>query len=107
MRRIIVCMVWLTSLVAIGGHVLVAQQGSAPRVTSQDLVNGLKDPSRWLTYSGDYSGQRHSPLTQITPANIRRLTAQWTFQNDAPGRFEATPIFLDGVLYMTGLNNTA
>ena len=31
-------------------------------------------------FSGDYSGQRHSPLTQITPDNAHRLAAQWTFQ---------------------------
>src|SRR5262245_35715297 len=49
-------------------------------ITSQDLINGLKEPTRWLTYSGDYSGNRHSPLTQITPENVDRLTAQWTFQ---------------------------
>jgi alcohol dehydrogenase (cytochrome c) len=40
----------------------------------------IEDPTRWLSYSGDYSGQRHSPLTQITPENVDRLTAQWTFQ---------------------------
>jgi hypothetical protein len=27
----------------------MAQQG-APEVTYQDLLNGLKDPTRWLTY---------------------------------------------------------
>ena len=36
----------------------------------------LLDPpaDSWLTYHGDYSGQRHSPLTQITPDNVNRLT---------------------------------
>ena len=33
-----------------------------PLVTTQDLLDGLKHPGRWLTYSGDYSGRRHSPL---------------------------------------------
>ena len=83
---------------------------SAPEVTYQDLLNGLKDPTRWLTYSGDYSGQRHSPLKQITPENARRLTAQWTFQTETTARgrgFEATPLILDGVLYVTGPNNYA
>ncbi len=51
-----------------------------PLVTSQDLLDGFKNPSRWLTFSGNYTGQRHSPLKQITPENVRRLTAQWTFQ---------------------------
>ena len=51
-----------------------------PQVTAQDLRDGLKDPTRWLNYGGDYGSQRHSPLTQITPANVEPLTAQWAFQ---------------------------
>ena len=79
-------------------------------ITSQDHLDGLKNPSRWLMYSGDYTGRRHSPLTQVTPANVNRLAAQWAFQaeNMVPGRgFEGTPLMLDGVLYVTGNNNTA
>jgi alcohol dehydrogenase (cytochrome c) len=55
--------------------VTLAAQTAAPLVTSQDLLDGLKDPTRWLTYSGDYNGQRHSPLTQLTPENVNQLTA--------------------------------
>ena len=87
----------------------VAQQ-PAPGITSQDHLDGFKDTSRWLMYSGDYSGARHSPLKQITPDNVGRLAAQWTFQveNMVTGRgFEGTPVILDGIMYMTGNNNTA
>ena len=69
---------------ALGGVVLPAlQEGPPPAatapaapppplplVTAQDLLDGLKHPSRWLTYSGDYTGRRHSPLKQITPDNV-------------------------------------
>ena len=81
-----------------------------PLVTTQDLLDGLKHPTRWLTYSGDYSGRRHSPLRQITPDNAHRLAAQWTFQAEGMviGRgFESTPLVMDGVLYITGNNNMA
>src|SRR5256712_1482865 len=86
---------------------LAAQQTASPQVTSQDLLDGQKDPSRWLTYSGDYSGHRHSPLTQITPENVHQLSAQWTFQTGTLGSFQTTPLVLDGVLYVTGYNNNA
>src|SRR5688500_1432738 len=89
---------------------LVAQQPATTDITAQHLLEGFKDPTRRLMYSGDYSGARHSPLTQITPANVHRLAAQWTFQveNMVTGRgFEGTPIVLDGVMYVTGNNNTA
>ena len=85
----------------------LAAQGGPPQVTSQDLVDGLKDPTRWLTNGGEYNGQRHSPLTQITPENVAQLVAQWTFQTGTLGSFQTTPIVIDGVLYATGFNNNA
>jgi glucose dehydrogenase len=63
----------------------------AQDITTKDLHDGL-------TYSGDYTGQRHGPLTGLTPANVEGLS-QWTFQTNVIGKFEATPI--DGVLYVT------
>ena len=89
-------------IVAAGTWSVAAQQIAAPQVTPQDLRDGLKDASRWLTYSGDYTNQRHSPLTQITPENVHRLTAQWAFQTDTLGKFEATPLVVDGIIYITG-----
>src|SRR5262245_49332893 len=88
----------------------LAQQPSSSPITYQDLLAGFENPARWLTYSGDYTGRRHSPLTQITPANVSRLSAQWTFQADGmpAGRgFESTPLMIDGTLYITGNNNIA
>jgi alcohol dehydrogenase (cytochrome c) len=89
---------------------LAAQNGSPRAITTGDIQAGLANPARWLTYSGDYTGQRHSPLTQITPANVGRLAAQWTFQAEtlALNRgFEATPLAVDGILYVTGSFNYA
>lgn len=99
---------FVTTVIAVVS--VAAQQNGSEPVGSQDILAGLKDPSRWVTYSGDYSGQRHSPLKQITPQNVQRLTAQWTFQSEqsAPGRgLEGTPLLVDGVLYVTGIDNYA
>jgi alcohol dehydrogenase (cytochrome c) len=93
----------------LGSGILVAQEGS-PGVTAQALLDGHnKNPSSWLTFSGDYSGQRHSPLKQITPQNAHRLAAQWTFQTGIIPRrgFEGTPLVADGVVYLTGPYNSA
>jgi alcohol dehydrogenase (cytochrome c) len=79
----------------------------SPGITGKDLLEGLNNPTRWLTYSGDYTGQRFSPLTQISPANASQLAAQWTFQTGVVNKFEATPLVLDGVLYATGALNHA
>jgi alcohol dehydrogenase (cytochrome c) len=84
-----------------------APRTSSNGITQKDLLDGLKDPTRWLTYSGDYTGSRHSPLTQITPENVDRLSPHWTFQTGTLGTFQATPLMIDGVLYVTGFNNNA
>ena len=89
---------------------ILAQQATSNGPGTADLLAGLRHPSRWVTFSGDYTGQRHSPLTELTPANVDRLAAQWTFQTGTMTRgrgFEATPLAWDGVLYVTGSNNFA
>jgi alcohol dehydrogenase (cytochrome c) len=84
---------------------------AAQDISNKDLLAGLSNPSRWIIHSGDYSSKRHSPLTQITPANVHQIAAQWTFQTaviTGPAtRFEATPIVVDGTIYITGVNNNA
>src|SRR5947207_7089270 len=94
------------ALAALACSVSLTAQGT-PGITPQDIGDGLKDPGRWLTYGGDYGSHRHSPLTQITPANVNKLVPQWTFQTGTTGAFQTTPLVIDGVLYVTGYNNNA
>ncbi|HJZ73087.1 MAG TPA: PQQ-binding-like beta-propeller repeat protein [Vicinamibacterales bacterium] len=71
----------------------------------------------WPMYRHDPAGTGHSPLTQITPANVPQLTRRWTYrlQSAAPaapaGRgggggvnSEATPIVVNGVMYLPAAN---
>ena len=59
----------------------------------------------WPTYHGDYSGQRHSTLTQVTPANVGQLTLAWAFQTGQPQQIKSTPILVNGILYVTTPDN--
>ena len=97
------------SVAAGAGRALTAQQAPPPPlVTSQEILDGLTaDGSRWLTFGGNYTNHRHSPLTQITPANVNRLVPQWTFQTGTLGNFETTSLLRDNVLYVTGPQNVA
>jgi alcohol dehydrogenase (cytochrome c) len=35
-------------------------------------------PDSWPTYSGDYTGRRFSPLTEINQTNVKNLSLAWT-----------------------------
>lgn len=62
-------------------------------------------PDAWLTYHGDYSGRRHSALKQITPDNVASLKQVWRFQTGQNQAIKASPILVDGVLYITTPDN--
>ena len=61
-------------------------------------LRAAAEAENWLTYSGDVFSRRHSPLVQITPANVKNLELQWVFQAQSLEKFEATPLAVDGVL---------
>ena len=69
--------------------------------------SALLEPSAdsWPTYHGDYTGRRHSRLTQITPANVNQLTLAWAFQTGQTQQIKATPILVNGVIYLTTPDN--
>src|SRR5579863_89469 len=62
-------------------------------------------PDSWPGYHGDYSGKRHSSLTQITPQNVDELSLAWAFQTDQPAAIKSTPLVVDGIIYFTVPDN--
>jgi alcohol dehydrogenase (cytochrome c) len=65
----------------------------------------LAAQGEWPTYHGDFSGQRHSKLTQITPDNVRQLTLAWAFQTGQTQQIKSTPILVNGIIYITAPDN--
>jgi alcohol dehydrogenase (cytochrome c) len=61
--------------------------------------------SNWLSYHGDYSGQRYTGLSQINTKNVDRLSAQWVFHSPNSNSLEGTPLVVNGVMYMTSAND--
>jgi len=66
-------------------------------------------PADWPAYGRDPQGTRYSPATVITRANVARLEPAWmyrtgetgaAFKTDKPTSFEATPLVVDGVMYV-------
>ena len=71
------------------------------QVSLDRLLHPEREPQNWLTYSGSYSSQRYSSLDQITPANARNLELKWVFQARSLEKLEATPLVVDGIMYLT------
>jgi len=64
----------------------------------------------WRHYGGDAGGMKYSPLKQINRANVATLRKAWSFHTGeiSDGKtlltrttFEATPLVVDGVMYLT------
>ena len=62
-------------------------------------------PDSWPGYHGDYSGRRHSSLTQITPQNVDELGLAWEFQTGQTAALKCSPLLVNGILYITVPNN--
>jgi alcohol dehydrogenase (cytochrome c) len=73
----------------------------AQNVDPKALLNPPADS--WLTYHGEYNGQRHSKLSQITPENIGQLKQSWRYQTSQG--LKASPIVSGGVIYITAPDN--
>ena len=79
----------------------------ATQVSSERLKAAGTKPDEWLMYSGSYNGWRHSPLVEITPANVASLRVRWIKQFDSNDPFiQATPLVIDGTMFMVAPAST-
>jgi alcohol dehydrogenase (cytochrome c) len=93
---------FLFALCALGFCDVVTAQ-----VTPERLLHSEREPQNWLMYSGDYAGHRHSLMRQISAANAHTLVPKWAYQTMAGGKFETTPLVVEGILYGTGQDDRA
>src|SRR6202140_1737034 len=92
-------------LLAACAQIVVAPSGAmvAQEVDEQMLLH--PPPNSWPGYHGNYSGRRHSSLTQITPQNVKNLALAWAFQTDQFAQIKSSPLLVDGILYFTVPDN--
>ena len=91
-------------LVALASYVRsLAPNAALPPTSSAKISWRAPQPSDWLTYNGNYSGNRYSELKQITVSNVANLQLKWIYPTANFG-LETTPLASDGVLYFTGPN---
>ncbi|MEP6733724.1 MAG: pyrroloquinoline quinone-dependent dehydrogenase [bacterium] len=85
------------------GHLLLSIAALAQPIRAQSKASG-----EWTAYGHDALGSRFSPLAEITRENVSQLTVAWTYRTgemgtktQQPTKFEATPLMVDGTLYLS------
>ena len=81
--------------------VLTLSACSESGVDGEALLNAGEDGANWITYGRTYDEQRFSPLDQINTANVGELGLAWFADMDTARGQEATPLVIDGKLYLT------
>jgi quinoprotein glucose dehydrogenase len=79
-----------------------------PLSAARPQVSGAASDSNWVAYGRDQAGGRFSPLAQINRDNVSRLAVAWTYRTGEaseatkqPTKFEATPLMVDGTLFLS------
>src|ERR1700730_962429 len=90
--------VWLLTLAC--DLARAADAGGKP-VDGARITNADMEPGNWLTYGRTYSEQRYSPLARINDKNARNLGLAWFADLDTNRAQEATPLVIDGTLYIS------
>ena len=89
--------------------------GFAGACARQDTPNGGEaatataasvQSADWVTYNGPLAGDRYSPLTQITVANVGQLKQRCAFDAPEEVNFQSGIVAVNGVLYFTLFNHT-
>ncbi|HEY3835342.1 MAG TPA: pyrroloquinoline quinone-dependent dehydrogenase, partial [Bryobacteraceae bacterium] len=74
------------------------------------IASAIAAENDWPVYGRDPGGTHYSPLKQIARENVAQLKVAWTYHTGAllpetprneKAAFEATPILVDGTLYLT------
>ena len=70
-------------------------------VSGKRIIEANLEPENWMSHGRTYDEQRFSPLNQINPENIKDLGIAWHFTTDTNRGHEASPIVIDGVMFIS------
>jgi quinohemoprotein ethanol dehydrogenase len=85
----------------LGASLAHAFSTHAADVDAARIVAASNNPADWLTHGRTYDEQRFSPLARIHQGNVSALKLAWYFDFDTNRGQEATPLVIDGVMYVT------
>src|SRR6187402_175726 len=65
------------------------------------VQTNARNSQAWPTVAFDLAETRFSRLTRITTENVRQLGLVWSYDLASSRGVEATPVVVDGVMYVT------
>lgn len=79
--------------------------GAGNKATDTTGIDGARiikaSGEEWLSYGRTYDEQRFSPLDQVNTGNVGELGLAWYADLDTARGQEATPLVIDGKIYVT------
>src|ERR1700722_6692411 len=90
-------------LLALGVSSIVvsAQAAEVANVDDARIIENAKTGKEWPSNGLGYGVNRFSPLDQIPAPNAGKLGLAWSYPLDSIRGVEATPIVVDGTMYVT------
>lgn len=76
-----------------------AKRGAGSAVTAEAII--AADGANWLSHGRTYDEQRFSPLDRINTGNVGQLGLAWYADMDTARGQEATPLVIDGRIYIS------
>lgn len=86
---------------AIGLAVAAPQAVRAADIDGAAIERNAQTGRNWPSYGLDYAETRFSRLKQIDTGNVARLGLAWSYDLESTRGVEATPVVVDGVMYVT------
>jgi alcohol dehydrogenase (cytochrome c) len=96
-------LVKLICVFLLAGVSTVAPSSEYTTVTDARLAQ--PEDENWLMYRRTYDGWGHSPLEQITPANVKTLKPVWTYSTGVREGHQAPPLVNNGVMFVSTPEN--
>lgn len=91
----------LMGLLIMGLSTALHAQNYGAGVDADRLATADTQADVWLSYGRTYDEQRYSPLDQINQGNVNELGLAWFADVTTSRGQEATPIVVDGALYVS------
>ncbi|MBA1145911.1 PQQ-dependent dehydrogenase, methanol/ethanol family [Ectothiorhodospiraceae bacterium WFHF3C12] len=70
-------------------------------IDGEAIIANARTTENWLNYGLDYAETRFSRLESIDEGNVDDLGLAWSYNLNSTRGVEATPIVVDGVMYVT------